>query len=74
VRLFNFFAMIHPDRFGDLAILTKDQQVIVEPYSVGDDGLIQVYVRGEAADTLKLDQSIRRLPWLATAPVLEVSE
>lgn len=74
MRLFNFYATIHLARFGDLAILTKDQQVIVEPNSVGDDGTVEVYIRGEAATTLTLDRSIRRLPWLTTAPVLEVAE
>jgi len=74
VRSFNFYATVHVDRFGDLELLTRGSAVVVEPMAVDSDGTIEIYVRGEAGTTIKLDQAIRRLPWLATAPVLEVSE
>lgn len=73
MRLFNFYTTVHMDRFGDLEMLTRGSVVTVEPNAVGSDGTVEIYVKGEAATTLRLDQAIRRLPHLAT-PVPVVTE
>lgn len=69
---YSFFATVHLDRFSDLALVVGDNMVVIEPFSVGEDGTVQVHIRGESGLVRSLDRSLQRIKHiLLTAPIVE---
>lgn len=71
MKTYSFFALIHLDRFADLALVIGDHDVFVDPYSVGSDGTAEVYFSGGAEVAIRLETCIRRISDILTSPALE---
>jgi hypothetical protein len=68
LRLYNFFATIHLDRFRDLSMVIGGMHQIMEPFAVGSDGTVQVMFKGDAESMLSLQQNLDRIKHILASP------
>jgi hypothetical protein len=74
MRAHDFYATIHLDRFGDLAMLMAAHRSVIfmEPHAIGPGKMAIVHIFGEEDVTLRLETSIGRIAHiLSSAPVYE---
>lgn len=75
MRVYSFFALIHLDRFTDLALVVGNNDVAIDPHSVGCDNTVEVQFTGRADTAMKLESCLKRISYiLEVPPSLEWSE
>lgn len=68
----SFLYLMHMDRFGDLAKVIGDHEIVVRPISMDEDDTVVVRIAGEGWIIRKLHRSLHRLAdILSSSPVRE---